>query len=332
MKKKHFQLKPHTYLLDVDDGLALFRHFGRLVFIKNSLIKKDLLNIFPDLSQISTESSLQKRHKEYLRILNDHKLILWSKSSISKKKLTSDVERLLFQSHSEISDIKFLLSKNKKSVLNVFIAPEINLNLNKIFSDLSFKKVKIINKIPSVIKKSDFEQNKNSINLVIGSWENVNYLKKLNLFFWKNEIPWLLVLLDAFGGQIGPHFSSKDSPCFECLNERRLSFLEEVEFNFHKQASSLRFNPEQNPVGSMLLNASILDAVKVELVKMTINLEALEIKKGAYIFDTFNHSTEYHEVYPVDSCPVCSLDLQQPLRQTNLNSYELFNITKSLKD
>lgn len=342
MKKILARLKPYTNLLDIDSGLALFRHFGQLVYVKDEVMNEDAKRVIIDLSKNGLRKS--KINSKVLSALDQNNLIMWIEegkpsqklkaSKVKKIKKDDPIFSILSEIYNQENKVIEAIERIQDTSLNIYCDLQNHKVLFKELSALPFKNVNLTNGLTqalNVLGKSSPIVKNSEISVVVGSWNNTVYLRKLNSAFWMKKKSWLLVMFDFFGGQLGPFFSSKDSPCFECMLLRKQSFLDDREIDSHRLgAKALAQSFNQQSVNK-LFAAPILSALCIELLKRSADLGSLEIQKGSYIFDSYNHISSYNELFAVDNCPICSDGLTIAIRPIALTSFDVLQSVQRLK-
>lgn len=153
--------------------------------------------------------------------------------------------------------------------------------------------------------------------LVLASWQQARQLKSLNARFYASLREWTLVLEDEFGGQIGPRFSGRDSPCFECLLKRKESFLEGTTEETLIRRTFFLTRPERVACFPLLTDM-LAGFTATEIYKRVAGVPVPRLWQGAFLIDVLNLKMQYHELFPVPFCETCSGVLEAPLGGTFL--------------
>lgn len=145
--------------------------------------------------------------------------------------------------------------------------------------------------------------------------ENLLCAQRAQQDFFDIEQPWLVVLLDSFGGQIGPYFSGIDSPCFYCMLKRKESFVEGDSSYRLVRKSFFEKLPEYAEAGPSfpLIEESVMSFAATEVYKLVTDLPSHRIHRGGFLVDGLNIKIKFNELFPIPFCPVCSGINHNPL-------------------
>ena len=133
----------------------------------------------------------------------------------------------------------------------------------------------------------------NQVIFVISDFHYKYKVSELNVYFFKKGIFWCPVIIDDFGGYIGPLIHSVPSgPCFECYNRRM-------------------YIPNQAPDAvkktPVLLNM-FLRVVFLEALKVKTNISPSQIMYSNLLeIDCWNYRSRKHYIYPDSNCEVCGV-------------------------
>ena len=137
---------------------------------------------------------------------------------------------------------------------------------------------------------SDIKENQ--IIFVISDLKHKYKVSELNLYFSKKGVHWCPIIIDKFGGYIGPLIHSAPSgPCFNCYQEKM----------YPSQ------NEEKNKMdGIPVLSALFLRVAFLEMLKVSTNISPSQvIYSNLMEIDCFNHRSRTHYIYTNSHCPVC---------------------------
>ena len=128
---------------------------------------------------------------------------------------------------------------------------------------------------------------------VISDFKNKAGVSELNLYFFKKGIYWCPVMIDRFGGYIGPLLHSVPAgPCFNCYEEKL--YLPDQE-----TAESDKL-PE---LSNLFLRTALL-----EMLKISANIAPSQAELSHLLeIDSFNHRSKKHYIYTNSNCEVCGL-------------------------
>jgi bacteriocin biosynthesis cyclodehydratase domain-containing protein len=130
-------------------------------------------------------------------------------------------------------------------------------------------------------------------------------ISQINQILHQRGTRWLLVLMDEFGGIVGPAFGTKGGPCFDCLiDSGKRSFSAAVSPFAPADLLSTDAAPTavDNPLGR-----NVLPFVGPELIKILSNLAPAGSTDGFFSLDLFNLRTQFTVVHPSPTCPVCAV-------------------------
>lgn len=134
---------------------------------------------------------------------------------------------------------------------------------------------------------------------------------KLNTHFYKNKKPWLFATVDGYGGTVGPYFSERAMPCYNCYTSRRLA--NETDSDTQILLENYFSTAGSEFTVSDLIFMPILQLIQLEVYKILFMPIAARSVNGLTDFDLINFSTKQHTLLPVPSCEVCS-----PLMRENI--------------
>lgn len=133
----------------------------------------------------------------------------------------------------------------------------------------------------------------NQIIFVLSDFQYKHKVSELNLYFFKKGIFWCPIVLDTFGGYIGPLIHSVPSgPCFSCYEEKMYQSKTEEDQKFNLPIFL-----------NIFLRVAFLEALKVGTnisPSQVIYSNLLEI-------DCFNHRSRKHYIYTNSNCTVCGI-------------------------
>ena len=133
----------------------------------------------------------------------------------------------------------------------------------------------------------------NQVLFVISDFHYKYKVSELNLYFFKKGIFWCPVIIDDFGGYIGPLIHSVPSgPCFSCYDQRIYI------------PSQMPDTIKKPPV---LLNI-FLRAVFLEALKIKTNVSPSQVIYSNLLeIDCWNYRSRKHYIYPHSDCQVCGV-------------------------
>lgn len=131
----------------------------------------------------------------------------------------------------------------------------------------------------------------NQIIFVLSDFKNKYKVSELNLYFFKKGIYWCPIIIDRFGGYVGPLIHSVPlGPCFNCYEGKM----------YHSPESADKI--EDVP----LLSDIFLRMALLEALKVSANLFPSQIIYSNLMeLDCFNHRYQKHYIYTNSSCGVC---------------------------
>ena len=191
--------------------------------------------------------------------------------------------------------------KQKQSILIVNLTDILDQELLKISKELEFKKPLTL--INGLKQKSDnknwYEQlekvsiQDNQTVFVISDFHHKYKVSELNLYFFKKGIFWCPIIIDDYGGYIGPLIHSVPSgPCWSCYEEK-MYFVNQSSNKINKPPVLL----------NIFLRVALFEAFKVETnisPSQVIYSNLLEI-------DCWNCRSRKHYIYTDSDCPVCGV-------------------------
>ena len=126
---------------------------------------------------------------------------------------------------------------------------------------------------------------------VLSDFKNKHKVSELNLHFFKNGVFWCPIIIDRFGGYIGPLIHSVPAgPCFSCYEGKLYSSVKETLEDDHFPK-----------LFSIFLRVALLEALKIATKvspSQVIYSNLLEI-------DCFNHRSRKHYIFTNSNCTVC---------------------------
>ena len=150
----------------------------------------------------------------------------------------------------------------------------------------------LINGEDNLYKKLEKVEDRQVI-FVMSDFHHKPKVSELNLYFSKKGIFWCPVILDAFGGYIGPLIHSTPSgPCFSCYEER-----------MYKPGAKVDHKFELPVLLSIFLRVVFLEALKVG----TDICPSSVIYSNLLEIDCFNHRSRKHYIYANSNCSVCGI-------------------------
>lgn len=153
-------------------------------------------------------------------------------------------------------------------------------------------------------------------------------LRVVNEFSIKSNIPWLHI-----GGvenekiKLGPIFHGKESGCYECLEKRRISNIDnpayELGYIDFLMESKLSSRPDTIPYQDFYLNL-IVNLSIIEMCRFFEDKNLLPTWRGIISFDLYKYTTTRSELLRNPYCPVC-----RPLQRTPFSPWLDKGNTKS---
>ena len=126
---------------------------------------------------------------------------------------------------------------------------------------------------------------------ILSDFKNKYKVSELNLYFFKKGIYWCPIIIDRFGGYIGPLIQSVPSgPCFSCYEEKMYQ------------------SPEKTAEtgGLPVLSKIFLRIALLEALKVSTNISPSQVIYSNILeVDCFNHRSRKHYIYTNSSCTVC---------------------------
>jgi len=210
-------------------------------------------------------------------------------------KILSKLEKngLVNEAHDKVKTIQ-------KKILFVNLADISDQHILEIYKEfLPESSLKLINGLQlekndkSLYKKLEKIQD-NEIVFVMSDFQHKHKVSELNLHFFKKGVFWCPIIIDAFGGYIGPLIHSDPSgPCFSCYDKRIYTPTSALEDKITKPSALL----------NIFLRVSLLELLKIETnisPSQLIYSNLLEI-------DCWNHRSRKHYIYSDSDCPVCGI-------------------------
>jgi bacteriocin biosynthesis cyclodehydratase domain-containing protein len=142
-------------------------------------------------------------------------------------------------------------------------------------------------------------------------WGKIQKLRSLNELLYQQKRPWLLVMEDDFGGNVGPAMGGPGTPCFECYRVRRESQLCDQEISRKIDAYS-EHSGDVIGFESTAFRRRLAEVVSFEMQKILSQTVFAKIRRGVFEFDLLNHNSSFQEILPLPFCPVCSKASQHP--------------------
>ncbi len=317
MENRILCLKVNTYLVEREKNLALFYVMGNHVYIRDSLVDETferlclllseftkfekVLSFFPGASIEQIESRLQILKKNHLLINTDS-------SILTHIEVDSDSYKKSFAANFYPLPQVAKKYEDQISETEIYIVDLLGLKdpIQQNLSMVGFKRFHILNENNCLEIDSYKKRSSLSLRLVIGNWKSSSLIGKINSFFFSKKEPWLLVLKDLFGGQIGPYFSAEDSPCFECLIRRKGSFLESHSANSLIEKNFFTNNRPYTETHFPVIDQILSSWTAMETYKLSLNLPSPKVQRGGVLIDALNLKTKYCELFPAPFCEVCS--------------------------
>ena len=151
----------------------------------------------------------------------------------------------------------------------------------------------LINRDDDNLYKSLKKIKDSQVIFVMSDFHHKHKVSELNLYFFKKGIFWCPVILDTFGGYIGPLIHSVPSgPCFNCYEEK-----------MYKPDMDAGQKFDLPVLLSIFLRVTFLEALKVGTnisPSQVIYSNLLEV-------DCFNHRSRQHYIYTNSNCSVCGI-------------------------
>lgn len=157
----------------------------------------------------------------------------------------------------------------------------------------------------SIYKKID--EIKSKLIFVLGNPEHIHKMKDINLHLFDKGLYWCPVVIDEFGGYIGPLLhSTPTGPCFHCYEKTHYP-SEEITQKNKVKALWEKVYPKQQ-FNFSILHKIFLRALFVEIFKMDTNLiPSQTIFSNLIELDCLNYRSRKHYIYPDRNCSVCGV-------------------------
>ncbi len=134
----------------------------------------------------------------------------------------------------------------------------------------------------------------NQMIFVMSDFEHKYKVSELNLYFFNKGIYWCPIIIDEFGGYIGPLIQSVPSgPCFNCYDRKVYKNNESINTNecLHRFMQNI------------FLQIAFIEMYKVS----TKYIPSQIIYSNLLEIDCFNHRSRKHYIYTDSHCTVCGL-------------------------
>ena len=250
--------------------------------------------------------------------------ILGNKISLFENSIDSDFSPFILQHPNKpfsVKDMKsFFLKKQKKyNYGNIICELEKKGLINKAdknqtsllflvnFTDITSQKFSTILKefnlkcdlklINSVTAKNNYKElneiSNDQVIFVMSDFKNKHKISELNLYFFKKGIFWCPIIIDRFGGYIGPLIHSVPSgPCFNCYEGKM--------YSSHGETSKTDSFP--------LLLDIFLRIALLEALKVSANVSPSQVIYSNLLeVDCFNHRSRKHYIFTNSNCTVCGV-------------------------
>ncbi|MCB0361721.1 MAG: TOMM precursor leader peptide-binding protein [Bdellovibrionales bacterium] len=318
--------KTATFLVRREEDLALFSSLGNHIYLKSPLIGQSIEKICYCLQSVSYLDDIcqycaefDRNHvKSVLRLLDKNHLLIRYPPSVDSENIASYKTSFLSHFFDSPDFVKSRLNKiqnTKVIIINFLESISQESCLEQKLRMVGFENFCYL--CPTELKDIKSILNPSSPNFLValGSWKTSYALKELNRIFFDIEQPWLVVLLDSFGGQIGPYFSGIDSPCFYCMLTRKESFVEGDSSYRLVRKSFFEKLPEYAEAGPSfpLIEESVMSFAATEVYKLVTDLPSHRIHRGGFLVDGLNIKIKFNELFPIPFCPVCSGINHNPL-------------------
>ena len=128
----------------------------------------------------------------------------------------------------------------------------------------------------------------------MSDFKNKHKISELNLYFFKKRIFWCPIIIDRFGGYIGPLIHSVPSgPCFNCYEEKM--------YRSHEEGMAKIDN-------FPLLLDIFLRIAFLEALKVSANISPSQVIYSSLLeVDCFNYRSRKHYIYTNSNCTVCGI-------------------------
>jgi len=302
-----FALSPHLVCLEKASRGLVLSHFGN-ISIYNSM-KPDLsLKILrslkssknlPELKRSLLEFSKVEIDKELRRLLAQN-YILRYKDKLNGKAQKANVTLTKLAKSEEALGI--LTDRVKRAKLAIIDFLNVGDELEQCLRAVGFSEIRTIKNWSGRGQLSGSDAC--DFFIVLGSAYNGTEFSKFNKLIISLQKPWLPVMLDDFGGSLGPTLGLAGGPCYHCL----IQSANRNESLFYKKTSAdlILENEEPNQYFSeMLISKSLFSYVAIESVKVISQFLRPMSVEGFYSFDLFNFRMKHTLVYPSPNCIVC---------------------------
>ena len=191
--------------------------------------------------------------------------------------------------------------KQEKDILFINLTDISDQEILSVFQEVNLKRsLKLIKGLQlesdgkSLYKKLEEESIKdNQTVFVMSDFQHKHKVSELNLYFFKKGVFWCPLIIDAFGGYIGPLLHSVPSgPCFSCY-EKRIYIP-------NSSADEIAKPP-------VLLNI-FLRVIFLEALKIVTKVSPSQVIYSNLLeIDCWNHRSRKHYIYADSDCPVCGV-------------------------
>ena len=129
----------------------------------------------------------------------------------------------------------------------------------------------------------------NQIVFILSDFIRKYKLSEINLYLYKRNIYWCPILMDGFGGYIGPlMLSGSVGPCFNCYEKK----IYKTDENTNKEVKAI--------------TNIFLRTVFIEILKIDTHLSPSPIIYSNLLeLDCLNHRSRKHYIYANSHCVVC---------------------------